>query len=362
MTTTTLQDAIQRFAFKSRFIRIAMGFAFSAALACAADWDPAAAAKYLDSRQEKWFAWPTAALKGGPCLSCHTGITYMLARPVLRGALGETAPARWETGMLEGLKARVEDNSPLDHLGRAQVVLAALALAVNDQRSGRGLAGETEAAFRRMWSLQAGDGTLKGAFPWATGTLEPYASDATYMGASLAALAVAMAPGNYRSRPEIRGNLDALENHLRNSANGQALHHRLISLWASAKLKGLLPEAAAQQILKETWQGQEADGGWTLKSLGPWKDHPQAPPQPGSNAYATALVALSVQEYGISREDPRVVKALNWLKAHQDPHDGAWAAASFNKQYEAGSMQIEFMRDAATGFAVLALLGGTGLN
>jgi hypothetical protein len=74
------------------------------------------------------------------------------------------------------------------------------------------------------------------------------------------------------------------------------------------------------------------------------------------------LVALSVQEYGISREDPRVVKALNWLKTHQDSHDGAWAAVSFNKQYEAGSMQIEFMRDAATGFAVLALLGGTGLH
>jgi hypothetical protein len=29
---------------------------------------------------------------------------------------------------------------------------------------------------------------------------------------------------------------------------------------------------------------------------------------------------------------------------------------------EAGSMQIDFMRDAATGFAVLALLGGTGLH
>jgi hypothetical protein len=47
------------------------------------------------------------------------------------------------------------------------------------------------------------------------------------------------------------------------------------------------------------------------------EDHPQAPPQPGSNAYATALVVLSVQEYGISRDDPRVVKALNWLKARR---------------------------------------------
>src|SRR5712691_2881923 len=109
------------------FTRMAMVLAFSAALGFAADWDPAAAAKYLDSRQEKWFAWPNAASKGGPCLSFHTGLAYMLARPVLRRALGETAQARWETGMLEGLKARVEDNnSALDHLGRAQEVMAAL--------------------------------------------------------------------------------------------------------------------------------------------------------------------------------------------------------------------------------------------
>jgi len=339
-----------------------MGFALSAAAAFAADWDPAAAAKYLDSRQEKWFAWPNAASKGGPCMSCHTGMTYLLVRPVLRRALGETAPARWETGMLEGVKARVEDNPAAGAPADAQPVLAALALAIEDQRSGRGLSRETEAAFRRMWSLQVADGPRKGAFPWNNSGRDPYSSEATYLGATLAALAVAIAPGDYRSRPEIRGNLDALENHLRNSGNAQPLHHRLISLWAAAKLKGLLPQAEAEQILKETWQGQETDGGWTLKSLGPWKDHPQAPSQPGSNAYATALVALSVQEYGISREDPRVVKALNWLKAHQDAHDGAWAAASFNKQYEAGSMQIEFMRDAATGFAVLALLGGTGLH
>ena len=79
---------------RSKLNCMAIVLAAAGALAFAADWDPAAAAKYLDSRQEKWSAWPTAALKGGPCLSCHTGITYLLARPVLRGALGETAPAR----------------------------------------------------------------------------------------------------------------------------------------------------------------------------------------------------------------------------------------------------------------------------
>src|SRR5579864_4399876 len=142
MTTITPQDVIQRFAFQSLFTRVATGLAFSAALGFAADWDPAAAAKYLDSRQEKWSAWPNAASKGGPCLSCHTTLTYMLARPVLRLALGETAPVRWETGMLEGLKARADDN-PAPDAADAQPVLAALALAIDDQRSGRGLSHES---------------------------------------------------------------------------------------------------------------------------------------------------------------------------------------------------------------------------
>ena len=361
MTVTVLEAVVRRLVLKSIFICVAISLGFCVSLGFAADWDTARAAEYLDSRQEKWFAFPGAAAKGGPCISCHTGLTYILARPVLRRALGETTPVRWETGALQAFKARVEDNS----LGGGQLseaVLAALAFAIDDRRSGRGLSSESEAAFRRLWQLQVGDGAGKGAFPWNNSGRDPFSNDATYMGASLAALAVGIAPDEYRSRPEVRRSLDALEYFIRNSASVQPLHHRLISLWASGKLKGLLAEAAADQILKETWQEQEADGGWTLRALGPWKDHPEAPPQPGSNAYATALVALSVQEYGISREDPRLVKALNWLKSHQNPQDGSWAAASLNKRHKAGSIQTDFMRDAATGFAVLALLGGTGLH
>src|SRR5262245_50904586 len=40
-------------------------------------WSARMAADYLDSRQEKWFVWPTAQSKDGPCVSCHTGITYL---------------------------------------------------------------------------------------------------------------------------------------------------------------------------------------------------------------------------------------------------------------------------------------------
>ncbi|MGH9657283.1 MAG: hypothetical protein ACRD96_02005, partial [Bryobacteraceae bacterium] len=72
------------------FRRIPIVIALAAASALAADWKPQAAAEYLDSRQKDWFAWPTAKKHGTPCLSCHTGLPYLLSRPALRRALSES--------------------------------------------------------------------------------------------------------------------------------------------------------------------------------------------------------------------------------------------------------------------------------
>jgi len=88
---------------------------------------------------------------------------------------------------------------------------------------------------------------------------------------------------------------------------------------------------------------QQADGGWTLESLGPWKEHPDAAISSGSSNYATAVVAVALEQAGLKR----------WLLAHQDPA-GYWEAISVNKRYAAGSMPDLFMRDAATAFAAPA--------
>src|SRR5216684_4268311 len=72
------------------------------------DWSPRLAADYLDSRQKEWFAWPAAKSAGGPCVSCHTGVTYLLVRPGLRRALGESGPTSYEKGLVDGLRSRVE--------------------------------------------------------------------------------------------------------------------------------------------------------------------------------------------------------------------------------------------------------------
>ena len=87
------------------FTRLLFFLAAAAAPALTADWNVRAAASYLDSRQKDWFAWPVANRQGTPCLSCHTGLTYLLARPVLRRALAESAPVEYETGLLDSLRA-----------------------------------------------------------------------------------------------------------------------------------------------------------------------------------------------------------------------------------------------------------------
>jgi hypothetical protein len=68
------------------------------------------------------------------------------------------------------------------------------------------------------------------------------------------------------------------------------------------------------------------------------------------------LAAFTLQEAGVPSTDARLARSLAWLKKNQDPESGYWTAESMNHKHESGSMPALFMRDAATGYATLALL------
>jgi squalene-hopene/tetraprenyl-beta-curcumene cyclase len=349
-------------------IRIASLLALAVAPAFCGDWSPRLAADYLDARQKAWFAWP-AANKGadGPCLSCHTGLTYLLARPALSAALGENAPTTYETALLSSVRKRVGKKSVQEfspggaepHASEAlgvESVLSALLFAREDARHGA-LSKETEQAFERMWLLQIPDGKNKGAWIWNSFDLDPWEEpDSMYYGAALAALAVGGAPSDYQSRPAIQKNLETLQTYLRERRAAQPLHNRLVLLWASTKLRGTLSEAERKAIVADVLSKQQAGGGWTLESLGAWSKHDKAPPAEGSNAYATALVAFVLRQAGVARANPGLAQALAWLRSHQDPQTGYWDAQSMNKRYAPDYMPSQFMRDAATAYASLALV------
>ena len=330
----------------------------ASAASSAADWNARGAADYLDARQKAWLEWPAATNGGsGTCISCHTNLTYMLARPSLRRALGETAPSMWESPLRNAMLDRLQKSTPetfapnrkglnaQQALG-TESVLAALLLADRDSRLDS-LSPYTEAAFDRMWALDRG-----GTWTWFSTNLDPWEEpESAFYGSALAALAVGSAPG-YQSRPEIQDKVKELKSYLASHAASQPLHNRLAMLWASTRLEGLMTPAEQKGLIDEVLSRQQPDGGWTMESLGQWKTHPDAPSQAGSNAYATAMTAFVLERAGTS--NAAIHHALDWLRAHQNP-EGYWDAPSMNKHYEPGSMPSLFMRDAATAFASMAL-------
>jgi squalene-hopene/tetraprenyl-beta-curcumene cyclase len=303
----------------------------------------------MDSRQKDWFAWPRANQNATPCVSCHTNLTYLMARPVLRKALGESEPTKYETGLLDMLKSRVASSDPAVIYPKAKGPIAAQEVSVEAIFAAIFLPDSPE-ALDRMWRLQRKDGT----WDWNSVNLDPWEMpESEYFGAGIAALAVSHEKGS-----KFAANRASLEKYMRDGLEHQPMHNKLMALWASSQVKDLLPKSAKAWIAGEAYRTQQPDGGWTAASLGPFRDHPDAPASEGSNAYATAFTAYVLERAGVAKSDARLERALTWLRSHQNAQTGAWEAMSMNRKYPAGSMEIQFMQDAATGYAVLALLDG----
>lgn len=321
-----------------------VALAVSAVGALAGSWDPQLAANYLDSREKEWFEWKVAARDGGPCVSCHTNMTYLMARPALRKRLKQEKPTEYETGLKNALKARVNiieppaDTKNIDFARQGiatEAILAALFL-------------QDEASWDRLWKLQALDGDAKGSWQWFSLKLDPWEMDhSRFYGAALAAIALDLMPKSYREREDVKPHAAQLNAYLDSNQNGQPLHNRAMLLWTKS--------AKRDAILKEIWHAQQPDGGWTMDALGPWSAHEGAPASKGSNAYATSLLAVSAQKAGVRSNDERLKKALEWLRANQDRTTGVWTAQSMNKVYKPETMMAKFMQDAATAYAAMAL-------
>jgi hypothetical protein len=332
---------------------------------------------------ELWFERATE-LQTGPgttaCISCHTVVPYLLARPVLRKAMGVHEPAAIEVKLLKQMMQRVEtypQHQPLSdakHGGErsTEAVLNALVLARYYARDPHGEAGaHTAKAFEQLWETQRADG----GWDWMNFGAEPDESaDAEYNGVALAALAAGTAPGP-AGGDNTKDYLDKLRGYLRSKYAGQNLYRRACVLLASTRLEGLLDRAQGDSLIGELRREQNRDGGWSLYKLGPWRwSKPTAPfAPPGSpditklecsDGYATGLVSYTLRQAGLATDDPVLVKARRWLEANQKEirvgEWKCWRTLSLNHDREQGGAhggpwKQMLMSDAATAFAVLAL-------
>jgi squalene-hopene/tetraprenyl-beta-curcumene cyclase len=237
-------------------------------------------------------------------------------------------------------------------------VLNALILANDDARERRHSAA-TQAAFDNMWALQQTAGADRGAWLWIRFDNEPWeAYDSVYYGATLAALAVGIVGGDYRAQPEIQDALARLRQYLNDRYEAQTPLNRIALLWASAQFPGLLDHERRQQIIDDIWKHQLPDGGWSAASLvGNWRFEDGSPLVVRSDGYATGLIIVSLQQSGLAR-DPRLIRGLAWLAANQSRWTGRWTGYSLNRRHRSLlHATSQFMDDAATAYAVLALTG-----
>jgi squalene-hopene/tetraprenyl-beta-curcumene cyclase len=236
-----------------------------------------------------------------------------------------------------------------------EAVMNALILATRDASTGV-LSDDARQALNNMWALQFKAGELKGAWAWLNFHYEPWeAPDSGYFGATLGAIAAGTAPGGYSSNSGIQEQMKLLRDYLQQRADTERLFNRIMVLWASATLPGILTPAQSQAIIDAGVVQQQDDGGWSTASLGSWKRVDSSKLDTTSDGYATGLVTLALQRAGVSASDAHVGKGLSWLARHQDASTGMWHASSLNKERDPASDIGKFMSDAATAYAILAL-------
>jgi squalene-hopene/tetraprenyl-beta-curcumene cyclase len=325
----------------------------------AASWSGKEAAAYLDGRMAWWMNWPTAARDHQTfCISCHTALPYALARPVLRGELGEQAASPIERKLIENVVKRVrmwKDVEPFypDALRGVpktaesrgtESILNALILVWCQGRSP-----DARLALDNMWAQQLTGGEAAGAWDWLQFHNSPWEGDSQYYGATLAALAAGTAADS-------QNGVILLRDYLLRNEDAQVLINRVMLLWASTRLTGLLTEKQRSAIVEEAMSKQQADGGFSLSSfVGDWKRRDNTPQETKSDGLATGLVTLVLQEAGITRDQPRLRRGLAWLSQNQNKPEGRWLAYSLNKQRDPSTDVGRFMSDAATAYAVLSL-------
>ena len=290
-----------------------------------------AAAHFLDTASLDW-------LKRRRCFTCHTNYTYLLARPLISHKV--KAHQQIRTALEDLVQKTWPDEGPR---WDAEVVMAATVLAHNDAATTGKLHAATGAALDRMWSLQRKDG----GFNWLKCNWPPMESDDHY-GATMAAIAVGVAPGDYAQTDKAQQGLKKLQQYLRDNPPPTA-HHRAMLLWASTYTDGILTKQQQTKIVEELLSLQGKDGGWALAALGDWKRaDKKKQDKTTSDGYGTGFVVYVLRRAGVSADDPRIEKAVVWLKKNQR-QSGRWFTRSLNKDNH------HFISHAGSAFALMAL-------
>lgn len=295
------------------------------------------AAEYLDRSALNW-------QKTKNCATCHTNLFYMAARPALAAVLPDSGQVR--SFYEEYPRVRWQKAKPSEKQGFWTIVVGAR-LTFNDLQTTGRLSAVARDTLDLMWTVQRKDGGWR----WPDCNYAPMEIDDHY-GATVAALAVGIAPDDYKLTPQARAGLERLRQYFKNNPP-KSLHHRAMLAWCSVRIDGIATPGEREQTLKELLALQREDGGWaTAGMLSDWKGLTRKDHKPldgeTSDGYGTGFAIVLGRELGVPADDLRLKRGIDWLISHQR-QSGKWFTRS--PVVEARNL----ISNAGSAFDVLAL-------
>ena len=281
-----------------------------------ASFSPKQAARYLDNASLNW-------QKQRNCVTCHTNMPYLMARPALGDVLPDSGEVR--TFFEDYYLTRWEKGNKQPEKPYRPVVIGA-ALAFNDAQTTGALADVSRKTLDLMWTTQRENG----AWDWAKCGWAPMEIDDHY-GVTLAVLAAGIAPGGYAQTEPAQAGLEKARKYLKIHP-APSLHHRIMVAWASLRIEGLMDNKEREAVLETMLLKQLANGGWSTPSfLADWKSYERKDGKPhdvnSSDAYGTGLALVVAREMGVPATDCRLQKGVTWLKSNQR-ESGKWFSRS----------------------------------
>jgi len=289
------------------------------------------ATRYLDSASLQWN-------KDHNCFTCHTNFAYLYARPLVDAK----APAHQSvrTALEDLVNVRWEKSKPR---WDAEVVASAAALAFNDSATTGKLHPTTKKALDRMWTVQRPEG----GWNWLKCSWPPMENDDHY-GATLAAVAVGVAPEEYRKTEAAQAGLAKMRSYFEKTPPAN-LHHRGMLLWANSYLGDLLTAEQKKGYADEILKIQLADGGWAGGGFGDWRRGDMTEQdKTTSDGYGTGFSVYVLRRCGLATNHPAIEKGTAWLKSNQRESGRWWSRSLFRDNQH-------LLTNAGSAFAVMAL-------
>lgn len=277
---------------------------------------PESAARYLDQASLTW-------QKKKKCATCHTNMSYMMARPALGNVLEDSGEVR--AFFEDYRKIRWAKKGPSTNQGFWPIVVAT-GLVFNDLQTTGTLSEVSLDVLDFLWTSQREDGSWR----WPDCDYAPLEID-DHFGVTLAALTVGIAPDAYAESPAAREGIKKLTDYLK-SDPPKSLHHRAMLAWSSLRIEGIATKAERENTLEELLALQLPDGGWSTSGfLTDWNGLVAEDGTPLkteiSDGYGTGLVIIIARELGLPAEDPRIQKGITWIKTNQR-EGGKWFTRS----------------------------------